>query len=125
MLEEPLGELLLDLLNRLSLFASGLRRKPFAFLLVAFRLLPFAFRLLPHLLVLLGPMFGLLPPADVTHCAQPGDHQDRDGDESASQPAAVLVHLLVDLLELGGEPFHFQAQAADLLVELLGVATGL
>ena len=115
LLEEPLGEFLLDLLNRLSFLASGFRRNAFAFLFFAFRL---------FCLLLLSPLSNLLPPADVTERPQPDDHQDRHGDEPASQPAAVDGHLLVNLLELIGEPFHLELQAADLLVELLDRGRG-
>ena len=98
-MKEPLGEFLLDLLNRLGLLASGFRGQAFAVLLVALGLLLFAFRLLPHLFLLPGLAFHLLLPAEVREHAQPGDHQDRDAGEPASQPAAVDLHLLVDLLE--------------------------
>ena len=110
MLEEPLGEFLLDLLNRLSFLASGFGRRAFAFLFLALRLLP--------------RLFLLLPPAEVSERAQAGDHQDRHGDEPAPQPAAVDVHFLVDLLDLIGKPLDLELQAADLLVELLDRVRG-
>ena len=88
-----------------ALLAGGLRRLSFAFLLLA--------------LALLGPMFDLLPPADVTDRPQRSDDQHRDQDEPASQPPAGDGHLVVDLLQLLLQPLHLQPQAPHPLVELL------
>ena len=125
LLEEPLSELVFDLLDLLGLLASVFGRDSFAFLLGTLFLLSPLFDFLFRSRFLEGPLCGLLLQDDEAHRPQRGGDQDRDEDELPSQAFAADDHFLVDLLELLLEPLHLELQAANLLVELFGRGCGI
>ena len=85
LLEEPLGELTIDLFDLPGLLAGGFRRDSFACLLGVLFLLSPLFDFLFRSRFLEGPLCGLLLQDDEAHRPQRGGDQDSDEDEPPAQ----------------------------------------
>ena len=102
LLEEAIGEFPLDLNKGRGFVASGFGCKSFA--------------LLPRPLLRLCSTLDLLLPAEVSDHSQHDDAHGGYSEKRASHPSAFNAHVL----NLIGEPFHLELQAANLLIEVLG-----
>ena len=123
-LEQPLSDLLFDLLDLYSLLTRVFGRDSFALLLARLFLLSPLLDFLFRSRFLESPLRRLLLEDDQAHRPQGRGYQDSNEDEPPPQAFSWDIDLLVDLLKLALEPLDLQPQAADFLVELLDRGRG-